>query len=69
MRRAIGLMFITFVVTVALCVRYSAEGRAESVCVTGAGVASLEFLYRLEAGEERVTPRTIDAAIEIVCER
>lgn len=48
---------------------YEAAERAESMCAVGAGVPSVEFVYRMEAGEERLTPRTKDEAIEIICER
>jgi len=45
-----------------------ASGAAPDCSVAPTG-PSLELVYRLEAGEEGVTPRTRDEAVEIVCER
>ena len=42
---------------------------AEVGCSTAPAAPVAELLYRLEAGEERVTPGVREQALEIVCER
>jgi SecD/SecF fusion protein len=48
---------------------YGAGGEAEAACSVAPQGPSLELVYRLEAGEEPVTPSTRDEAAAIVCER
>ncbi len=45
------------------------DGSGKTGCVTAPTAPSLELVYRLEAGRERVTPRTRNKAMDIVCKR
>ena len=47
----------------------TADGSGKTGCVTAPTAPSLELVYRLEAGRERVTPRTRNKAMAIVCKR
>ena len=47
----------------------SSAGGASSPCSVPPTGPGLELVYRLEAGEEEVTPRTRNEAVAIVCER
>lgn len=53
----------------ATVVSHGGNAAADSTCVTSPSGRSLELVYRLQAGEERVTPSTRDEAVAIVCAR
>jgi SecD/SecF fusion protein len=67
--RSILLLALVASVAVLLSGHGAADGSTHTACATAPAVSSLELVYRLEAGEEGLTPSTRDEAIEIVCTR
>lgn len=64
-----SLALLALVSCAALLLSGYADGEGEGACSTALTEPSLELVYRLEAGEKAVTPRTREEAMAIVCER